>query len=152
MSHVVVVDIEIKDLEMLKKACEDLGLVFKENKKTYKWYGRSVGDYKLPDGFTASELGKCEHALSIKNNDSAYEIGVVKSKKNSESYSLLWDFWNGGYGLEKVVGKDCHKLINSYSKNVARKHVLDKVKSQGWSYVEAYNDQTGETVFTLRRY
>ncbi len=27
--------------------------------KTYQWYGRWVGDTKLPEGIPESELGKC---------------------------------------------------------------------------------------------
>ncbi len=50
MSHVATIEIQIKDLAALKQAAKDLGLEFRENQKTYRWYGYSVGDYRFrPD-------------------------------------------------------------------------------------------------------
>ena len=149
MSHVVLISVEIHDLNALKLACKALELEFRENQKTYKWFGRSVGNYKRPDGFSSSDLGRCEHAIGIKNNKDAYEIGVCNSK-TGKGYGLLWDFWNGGYGLENEVGPGCNKLVHEYAKQVARKHA-QSLASQGWTVSEADNEQ-GETVITLRRY
>lgn len=104
MSHVSTIDIEIKDLDALKQAAKTLGLEMREA-TTYKWYGQSVGDYPLPPGFKKSELGKCEYALYLPGNDQAYEIGVTRSK-TGEGYTLLYDFWNGGFGLMKAVSTD----------------------------------------------
>ncbi len=105
MSHICTVDLHITDLTALQKAAEVLGLKLNLNQKTYKWYGRSVGDYPLPEGFKAEDFGKCEHTLSIPGNGQAYEIGVVARRDGKPGYTLMWDFWNGGYGLEKIVGK-----------------------------------------------
>ena len=110
MSHVARIDMEIKDLTALKAAAKLLGMEFLEGQTTYRWYGRHVGDYSLPEGFKASDLGKCEHAIGIPNDKKAYEIGVVKRRDGKEGYTLLWDFWAGGYGLEAKVGKDGNKL------------------------------------------
>lgn len=125
MSHIAEIEIEIKDLECLKKASQKLGLNFIENKATYKWYGRSVGDYPLPKGFEQADLGKCDHALSIANpkDNRAYEVGIVKNKDGSQGYTLLWDFWNGGYGLEKLIGKNGVELKKEYSAQVAEKQI-----------------------------
>ena len=62
-------------------------------------------------------------ARAIPGNEKAYEIGVVKPKEPGGSYTLLWDFWAGGHGLEKVVGKDATKLITSYTCEVTKKQL-----------------------------
>lgn len=116
--HVVQVDIEIKSLEALDEACHRLGLIFKRGQTTYKWFGQYLGDSPLPQGLTPEDLGKCDHAISLPNNDRAYEVGV---RRNAEgTYSLLWDFWAGGYGLQEVVGHNCHRLQQAYAAAVAR--------------------------------
>ena len=39
MSHIAQIELEIKDLEVLKAACTRLGFEFLENKHTFAWYG-----------------------------------------------------------------------------------------------------------------
>jgi hypothetical protein len=152
MSHVAMVEIEIKDLESLKEACKAVGLEFREGQKKYHWYGTSVGDYPLPTGFVASDLGKCDHAIGVPGKKGAYEIGVVPRRDGKEGYALLWDFWNGGYGLQAVAGKDCNNLVSEYSKTVARKEVKKMADQYGMTWNEEYNAVTGETEITLRKY
>jgi len=121
MSHVSKFDCQVTDLEALKKAAEDCGLELVENQKTYKWYGRSVGDYPIPAGFKESDLGKCDHALRIPGNREAYEIGVVKSKTGT-GYELLWDFWAGGHGLTAKVGQSGDRLKQAYQVRHTERH------------------------------
>jgi hypothetical protein len=128
VSHVATVDLHIKDLDSLKAACKAMGLEFREGQKTYKWYGHSVGDYPLPEGFKANELGQCEHAIGIPGNKRAYEIGVVRRRDGKPGYMLMWDFWNGGYGLQEVVGQDCKKLRQQYATQVS----IKQVRKQGF--------------------
>lgn len=119
MSHVAVIDVECKDLKALDKACQALGLVLLLNQRTYRWYGRSVGDYPIPAGLTAADLGRCDHAIAIPNDSRAYQIGVVKRRDGKPGYQLLWDFYAGGYGMEAKVGKDAIKLRDRYAAEVA---------------------------------
>ena len=149
MSHVTVIDVQIKDLEALKIACKKCGLEFRENKKTYNWYGRHVGDYPLPEGFTKKDLGKCDHAIGVPGKDNAYEIGVVKQDNN---YTMLWDFWNGGYGLEALAGKDCENVTNAYTTEIALKEASTFAQAQGWSVSHEFDQETSETVIKLRKY
>ncbi len=126
MSHVATIDLEIKDLECLKKAAKVLGLEFRENQKTYKWFGTHVGDYPLPTGFSKEELGTCDHALSIINPESgsrAYEVGISQRRDGKPGYTLLWDFWAGGYGLKEKIGENGIELKKEYSAQVAEKHL-----------------------------
>ena len=132
MSHVTTVDIEIKDLGALAEAAEQCGCELVEGVTKYKWYGRHMGDYALPAGFTKEQLGKCDHIIRVKGADKrTYEIGVVE---RDGQYVLLFDFWQKGYGLMKKV---CHaddkklqvpeKLMQEYAAAVA----IKKLKRQG---------------------
>ena len=126
MSHVATIDLEIRDLAALQRAAQSLGLEFRVGQKNYKWWGRSVGDFPLPEGFTADELGHCEHALSVKDNPNAYEIGVVKRRDGKPGYTLLWDFYAGGYGLQDKVGLNASKLKQRYQVEVFRREMAKK--------------------------
>ncbi len=120
MSHITSIEIEITDLDALAKACEKIGCEFVPNKETYKWFGVSVGDYPLPTGFTVDELGKCEHAIRVKNGStSTYEVGVVTRRDGKPGYALHFDHWLAGYGLVDVVGNNCDKLVDRYAADVA---------------------------------
>jgi len=132
LSHVAKIELEINSLEDLKKACKQLGFTFCENQKKYAWYGRSVGDYPLPEGFSAEDLGKCDHAIKVP--DCLYEIGIIK---RGSSYTLLWDSWYRG-GLEKKIGKNAGILKQAYTatriKHEARiknYRVIEQKKDQG---------------------
>jgi hypothetical protein len=132
MSHVVKLKTRITSLVALKKAAESLGMEMVEQ-PTYAWYGTSVGDYALPAGFSAKDLGKCKYAIKIPNNSRAYQIGVVPARTDkgepvAGQYELLFDFWSGGYGLMDKVGKDACKLTQSYKIEVAKSRI-----PLGWS-------------------
>lgn len=118
MSHVVKQTCTITNLECLKAAAQAIGMEMVEQKK-YKWWGYSVGDYKLPEGYKAEDLGKCDYAIRIPNNKTAYEVGVVKSKTNPNEYELLYDFYAGGNGLMNKIGKDAQDLTQAYKQKVA---------------------------------
>jgi hypothetical protein len=131
MSHLTKIKIEIKSLSALEIAARLCGLELRKQ-STYKWYGRSVGDYPLPEGMTKEQLGHCDYALSIPGNHNAYEVGICQ---NGTSYSLLWDFWKGGYGLQDAIGKDGSKLITEYTLAAA----TEAAQAQGW-YIERNGD------------
>ena len=150
MSHVTTITIEIRDLDAVREICKDLGLEFKENQKTYRWYGRHIGDYPLPEGISKSQLGRCDHALAVKGaGRETYEVGLVKQ---GDKWVPLWDFWQGGYGLEACVGKGGKKLIAAYSRAVGIKNARAFAKAKGFSCTEKVDSETNETVIYLRRY
>lgn len=146
MSHVATVDVQITNLDDLRAACQRLGLEFVEGQQTYRWYGRHVGDYPLPEGFAASDLGKCEHAIRIPGNASAYEVGVVRRRDGKPGWSLMWDFYAGGYGLEKFVGNDCGLLRQSYATVAA----VRTARQQGFQ-VQERTLASGEIKLVLSR-
>jgi hypothetical protein len=122
MSHISKINVEIKALEILKAACQRLGYQFVPNQCKYKWYGVNMGDYPLPEGLKASDLGKCTHAIKVPGAD--YEVGVVQQ---GNKYTLLYDFWPTG-GLTGVGDK----LAQAYAVEAAR----TEAQRQGYSVWE----------------
>jgi hypothetical protein len=139
MSHVSKIELEVNDLDTLKAACKRLGLEFIDGQKTYAWYGRFMRDYPLPDGISADDLGKCDHAIRVPGAE--YEIGIVK--KNGK-YTLLWDFWQSG-GLEKKLGKNAGKLKQAY----AVERVRREARTRGYGVCEQKVSQEIRLVLTM---
>jgi hypothetical protein len=133
-SHLVKVDVEIRDLEALRRAGKTLGMTLTES-KTYRWWGRSVGDYPIPEGFTADELGKCDYKLSCDKFSSAYEVGVFH---RDDQYKLLFDFYGSqGADLQSVLGENGCNLVAEYTLELA----TSKANELGWMA-----ERTGEGV------
>ena len=156
MSHVVAVNIQVKDLDCLEKACKTLGLQLNRGQKTHKWYGRWVGDYHQDDaayknGVDPKTFGQCEHAISIPGNKAAYEIGVIPVKDKPGTYNLLWDFWNGGNGLQELVGRDTGLLKQQYAKEVAKKQ-LQALTYKGYMLQESVDADNGDIVLKAVKY
>ena len=104
MSHLAKIELEIKDLEDLKKACCRLGAELDESQKSFRSYGR---------------MRECECAIRVPG--ATYELGVVKEGK---SYRLLWDPYTEG-GLEAKLGKGAGKLKQAYAvERIRRASVL----------------------------
>jgi hypothetical protein len=134
MSHVISMKVKINDLECLARAAKRCGLELVKDQKTYKWWGRSVGDYPIPAGFTAQDLGKCDHAIRIPGNSHSYEIGVVKNK-TGPGYVLLFDFYGQEKTLIPKVGKNGELLEMAYAVEIAKKDMI----SQGYTIRERIN-------------
>lgn len=106
MSHVVSITTELTDLDAIKEACRVLGLTFKAGQKTYQWWGSSVGDYPLPEGFTKEDLGKCEHAIGIPGT--TWEIGLARPRvapgqqAKTPGLRMLFDYF-GSWGKPIVA-------------------------------------------------
>lgn len=116
MSHVDTIQFQEEwDIDTLKQMCKAEGWLFHKGQKTYRWWGRHVGDYPIPEGFTKEDMGKCDHAISIPG--AIYEIGIVN--RNGKVH-LLWDFYRTG-GLQVVLGDKAGKLKQAYTLAKARK-------------------------------
>ena len=147
MSHVAIITAEITSLDDLKTAAERIGCEFVEGQKTYRWYGRHVGDYPLPAGFKKEDMGKCEHAIRVKGAGSqTYEVGVVKRRDGKPGYTLLWDFYAGGYGLQAKVGEGAEELVKSYAASAA----MRAARKLGYKVAEK-RLATGEIQLTASR-
>ena len=119
MSHIATVDVEITNLDDLAAACKRIGLELVRGQQTYKWFGHVIEGDPIPEGFTAEELGRCDHAIVVPGDHSLadiqpYEIGVVKRRDGKPGYQLMWDYNGfGGFGLAEFVGCEFdHKTKN----------------------------------------
>ena len=145
MSHVAAVKCQILNLEILKKSCENIGLEFVTGQKTFKWYQTWVNDYNAANaayrnGIDPKTYGKCEHAIKVKNaNKETYEIGLVRDPERSDAWTMVYDFWQGGFGLEKVAGKNLAILQKEYTKMVS----VDQLTNLGYM-VEVEELENGE--------
>ena len=121
MSHVTTIDLQINDLDSLAKACARLGLELVRGQKTFRGY----------------TTGRCEHAVRVKGESEAYEIGLVK-RADKKGYAIKWDCGMGAYhpaallynkvgyetaeyGKPATVSTD--KLRDWYAAEVARKQM-----------------------------
>lgn len=57
-----------------------------------------------------------------------YEIGVARRRDGKPGWTLLWDFFNGGYGLQDAIGENGGKLKQA----VATAASVRVMKSQGY--------------------
>ncbi len=130
MSHVAKIELEVRDLEALKEAARRLGLEFREGQKTYRWWGTHLAGYPIPQGFTAEDLGRCDHALRAPGREDAFEVGVAF---RDGRYHLLWDFYGTrGAPMQKAIGPNGGKLRQAYA--IAEAKIAARKK--GYSCVE----------------
>lgn len=132
MSHITKIDLLIKDLDALDKACGKMGLELVRGQKRFKWWGRFMGDSRPPkelaeQGYTTDKFGTCDHVIRVKGNAKAYEIGLIQ-RKDGKGYMLAWDSYLGGFGLLPATGYDkqdqgATKLKDWYAAEVARKQM-----------------------------
>jgi hypothetical protein len=87
----------VKHLPSLFSAAEALGLGYRESTTFKTFAGRTEG---------------CQYELFIPNSGKAYSIGVNQTQ---DGYELLWDPWQGGYGLEQIIGKEAINLKREYA-------------------------------------
>jgi hypothetical protein len=94
MSHFVAIKTSVRDVNALRKACEELGLELLE-KGTARGYSRNVikGDY----------------VIRLKG---PYDIAVNQDKETG-AYAFSTD-WYAGH-VEKEVGKDYSRLLQFYA-------------------------------------
>ncbi len=145
MSHVTKIALKITDLDALEAALKHMGgLELRRGQQTYKWYGRNMGDYPLPEGVTVADLGKCDHAIAMtKKLALNYEAGLVKQKDGS--YTLLFDFYDTRL-MDALGGQDARGLKSQYAAAVATKtfyqqgyQVSRRVTTDGRIILEASN-------------
>jgi hypothetical protein len=124
MSHVISIEMEnILDLDALEACAPEFGMELVRDAKSHRWWGHSVGDYPVPAGFKANELGHCEHKLRLKDNPNAYEIGLYDSHNGKPGFQLVYDFYGSqGQPLKKAVGAKGEHLKAAYAKHVAINH------------------------------
>lgn len=117
MSHVVSIKTELKDIAAVKAACAELGLTFRENQKTIRWFGKWVNDYDAEDaayklGITTDQYGKCDHAIEVPGCN--YDIGLIHNPATN-GYKLYFDFYGEGRKIQHALGDNGQKLLQYYA-------------------------------------
>ncbi len=110
MSHIVKIELEVKDLAVLKSACNRLGLVFLEGRKEFRWYGNNAA---------------CEHAIRLPGAD--YEIGVQRMHGR---YQLQCDFYDPN--VERAIGVNGGLLKQAYAVEKTR----TEARRKGYTVIE----------------
>lgn len=115
MSHITDAKLRVRDLDALEVAAAECGLELRRDQKTFKWFGRFMGDSAVPKGRDPRDYGKCEHALRMKDaTERDYEIGVCRAL-DGDGYDLLMDTWGQARLLERVGGANVNKLRREYA-------------------------------------
>jgi GTP-dependent phosphoenolpyruvate carboxykinase len=135
VSHTVSIEIEVTDLHALGKAAEDCGLTLALGQETYRKYQRSTP-------------GECTHAIGDPAATRTYEVGIMEvgCEEKGARYELMWDPYNGGYGLMDHVGEGACKLRQAYAVRVAEK----QARKEGWE-VNLKKQDNGDVVLELRQ-
>ena len=118
MSHVVTIDCKITDLEAFRLAVERCGGKL-ERAERYRWWGSYVGDYPLPkiEGMTPGQvkakLGRCD-GYRVQVPGCGWDVGLWRMADGS--YQMMYDFYQGGRGLERALGgRGLPKLKQAYA-------------------------------------
>jgi len=125
VSHVAVVDVEIKSLDDLAKACKALGLEYDREATKWVWFGSWYNDFSRADaafkhGIAPERYGKADAGV-IKIPGATYSIGVYAISGQPGKYTLVYDNWQGGKGIEKVLGAGLPKLRQEYAAQVSQR-------------------------------
>jgi hypothetical protein len=135
MSHISKCQTQYKSLDEVKVAADVLGFDFMENQKKHEWYGRMVGDSAegraTAQEFGIENLGKCDHALRLKDHRQGdYEIGVVR--RDDGTFALVYDSWGPGQRLEQRAGQGLTKFKQEYGIAVTQARVEKTLSRQGF--------------------
>jgi len=131
-------------LEYLREACELIGCEFQPRQTTANWYGHSAGAAALSEGFRVKQLGRYDHVVRVKDMERAYEVGVIEHEDGT--CDLIFDDWQGGFGLLKAIGTRAGKLLQSWAKVEA----IAKLKQHGFRLTRETVLANGTLQLTLK--
>lgn len=108
MSHIATVKCMITDLDALEAAAEALDAQVMRGQKTFRSYQPGL---------------HCEHALRLKDNPQAYEVGLTPRTDGQPGWNLAFDSWGNGAALVQKLGPDLVNLQNGYLAVVAERQL-----------------------------
>ena len=109
MSHVVGIELRVRSLDALERAINEFPeLEFRRGQQAFKWYGMWMNDYDKQDaayklGIKPEDYGKCHHAIRMRGNRDAYEIGVVQ-RADGDGFILVFDFFCQDDNITRICG------------------------------------------------
>jgi hypothetical protein len=114
------------DLDAVEAACRELGtLELRRDQHSYRWFGTYMNDSESGRRYAAQvspeKWGRCAHAIAVKGNAEAYEIGLVENADGN--YDLVFDSWGPGQALVKACGEDLYRLRQSITANICEREM-----------------------------
>ncbi len=134
MSHISKIDTKIKDLKMLKKTLEVLGMGYTEVQN---------GQKITLQGYGKDEL--IENCIFEIKTGSKYSIGI---RKVENDYEVVADWW----AIETFTGQKQDEIMNKITRQYAYETIIDKVKGMGYSVVQEEEDTKNNIHLTVRRW
>ncbi len=134
MSHISKIDTKIKDLNMLKKALEVLGMGYTEAQN---------GQKITLHGYGKDEI--IENCIFEIKTGSKYSIGI---RKVENDYEVVADWW----AIETFTGQKQDEIMNKITRQYAYETIIDKVKGMGYSVVQEDEDTKNNIHITVRRW
>lgn len=125
MSHYSTIAVELNDIESIKAACSELNISVKERGKIRYYFSQGVAD--------------ADYVLSIQG--CPYDVGLVKDPKTG-NFNLVYDKYGGH--VEKVLGKNCSKLVQSATYH----RIVKKAKLKGFFVSRTTKDNKMQVVLT----
>ncbi len=143
MSHIATVEVQIRDLDALDRACQRLGLELRRGQTTFKWWGNvgpradmsveqlTAAIRKYDKSFERPTIqspedwksGRCLHSITMPGSEHGFEIGLIRSS-DGHGFTLIGDLNMLSHDFSKVVGgSTCSKLVQTYSLEVARRQM-----------------------------
>ena len=134
MSHISKIDTKLKDLNMLKKALEVLGMGYTEAQN---------GQKITLHGYGKDEI--IENCIFEIKTGSKYSIGI---RKVENDYEVVADWW----AIETFTGQKQDEIMNKITRQYAYETIIDKVKGMGYSVVQEDEDTKNNIHITVRRW
>lgn len=137
MSHMTTVKSKISDLMLLKKTLQDLQISFTENSENQKVL------LKLWNNETVE---RDDIVLNI-DTGSPYNIGVIFNDE-TKTYEFVSDWW----GVETYTKMKEEEFLNKIQQKYAYNSVLDKVREQGYDFIEEEVDEKNNIRLVVRKW
>ncbi len=145
MSHIVKMEAQFKSLADIVAAGERLGWVFMPGQRTYRWYGRYMADWPLPEGMRREDIGKCHHAFRVPG--ASYEVGIFQEADGT--FSLRADWYQSG-GLLRTLGVSTpEEFSGRFSQAYALEATKRTLRARGKRVTEKFDKKTGSVKLTV---
>lgn len=137
MSHITSVKSKISDLQILKKTLQDLNISFSEN----------VDNQKVAIKLWNNEVVEKDNVVLNIDTGSPHNIGVILNEETN-SYEFISDWW----GVETYTKMTEEQFVNKINQKYAYNSVLEKVKDQGYDFIEEEVDEDNNIRLVVRRW
>jgi len=128
MSHVTKTGFTIyaTDLDAVEEACRVTGTVeFMRGQTSYRWYGSFLNDSesgrRYAQEVSPEKWGRCDHAIRVKGNSEAYEIGLVRNAEGN--FDLVFDSWGPGRAIIEACGEDLYRLRQNITATICEREM-----------------------------